>query len=167
MVLKISVSASDLFRVANTLDVALQAVNSALPTELNNSGHQLYYDIVNEVAEQFPEIPPGAIAAAISSREASGLIPSFVIASRDSMVTYVRWVTLRDEKVCKVCGPRDDVIYRIIDVMDIWPAHPNCRCRLERLDISSAMLAAGADLVPGALADIAQGVLEAFARALR
>jgi hypothetical protein len=140
------------------------ALEAVIPGELNSVGHQLHYDIVQEVAEAFPDIPPQAIAAAIDSREATAAIPSFVIASRDPMVTYVTWVTQRDEKVCKICGPRDGVTYRIIDVMDIWPAHPNCRCRLERPGITDAMLAAGLMLLPSALSEVGVAVLAQFSR---
>lgn len=167
MPLRIGVDTSNVLRAALSLDAGLRAVNTALPVEINNAGHELYHDIINEVAAQFPEVPPQAIAAAIYSREASGLIPTYVIASRNNYVTYMRWVTLRDEKVCKICGPRDGVIYRIIDLMDIWPAHPNCRCRIERLEISEAMLAAGAQLLPSAVSRVTSAVLAEFARAFR
>ena len=45
----------------------------------------------------------------------------------DAGVDEVRWVTQHDEKVCKVCRPRDGVKYKIYEV----PAkHRNCRCYL-------------------------------------
>lgn len=146
------------------LQVAEQELQRALPIELNNSGHALAYDVTLAVAEEFPDVPLGVIAAAITSREATDLVPSFTIASRDAMVTYVEWVTQRDEKVCPICGPRDGVIYRIIDVMDIWPAHPNCRCLINRLGITDAMLRAGSELLPDAMQRVAEGLLEHFAR---
>jgi hypothetical protein len=146
------------------LSVTPADIDRALPIELNNAGHQLHYDLINEVADAFPDLPVQVIAAAIESREATAQFPTFSIISRDTMVTYVEWVTKRDEKVCPICGPRDGVTYRIIDVMDIWPAHPNCRCTLERLGITSAMLEAGARLMPEALQNVATGLLEEFAR---
>jgi hypothetical protein len=48
--------------------------------------------------------------------------------------------------------------------MDIYPAHPNCRCRLERLGITDSMLQAGAELLPDAMQRVADGVLEQFGR---
>ena len=166
MALIVRVDASHLLTVGQALEAALQAASMALPTELNNAGHELYHEIVDAVAAEFPEVPPQAIAAAIVSREASGVLPTYVIASADRMVTYLRWVTQRDEKVCKICGPRDGIIYRTIDLMDIWPAHPNCRCRIEQLEISEAMLVAGAQLLPAAMDRVAAAVLAEFARAL-
>ena len=45
----------------------------------------------------------------------------------DAGVDEVIWVTQHDEKVCKVCRPRDGVKYKLFNV----PAkHRNCRCYL-------------------------------------
>lgn len=45
----------------------------------------------------------------------------------DAGVDMVMWVTQHDEKVCKVCRPRDGVKYKLFDI----PAkHRNCRCYL-------------------------------------
>ena len=45
----------------------------------------------------------------------------------DAGMEKVMWITQGDEKVCKVCRPRDRVVYPVFDV----PAkHPNCRCYL-------------------------------------
>lgn len=50
-------------------------------------------------------------------------------AFRDTGVKKVRWVTEQDDRVCKVCGPRDGKVYSI----DKVPPQPHwgCRCRLE------------------------------------
>lgn len=45
-------------------------------------------------------------------------------------VRYVRWVTEKDEKVCKECAPRNNVIYPI-DEFPMLPAHWHCRCHPE------------------------------------
>lgn len=164
MPLRIGVDTTLLKLPALVLQVTPTAIDRALATELNNAGHQLHYNIINEVADEFPDLSPQIIAAAIESREATQQFPQFTIISRDTMVTYVTWVTKRDEKVCPICGPRDGVTFKIIDVMDIFPAHPNCRCTLERLGITDAMLAAGARLMPEAMNNVATGLMEAFGR---
>ena len=46
-------------------------------------------------------------------------------AYHDSGVERVIWITERDEKRCKVCGKRDNVIYDIAKV----PPKPHLRCR--------------------------------------
>lgn len=48
-------------------------------------------------------------------------------AFKDSGTRYIRWVTEKDDRVCAICGARDEVIYPIKE----WPrqpAHWNCRC---------------------------------------
>lgn len=164
MALRLGVDTSLLKGPSLVLQATSMMLDKVLPTELNNAGHQLFYDVVNDVVDAFPELSPQVVAAALESREATQQFPTFSVVSRDNMVTYVTWVTQRDEKVCPICGPRDGVTYRIIDVMDIFPAHPNCRCYLERLGITSAMLEAGARLMPEALEAVASGVLEELDR---
>lgn len=51
-------------------------------------------------------------------------------AFKKAKVRYVRWVTEDDEKVCKTCKPRDNVIYRI-EEFPALPAHWRCRCHPE------------------------------------
>ena len=51
-------------------------------------------------------------------------------AFKDVGVRYVRWVTEDDERVCSVCNPRHNVVYRIDELPEI-PAHWHCRCILE------------------------------------
>lgn len=75
----------------------------------------------------------------------------------ESGAYLVRWITSEDERVCKVCGPRDGTVYRIAKIGDMlkgdvrigdtdrdWlmarprldeiggppPAHPRCRCTI-------------------------------------
>ena len=45
----------------------------------------------------------------------------------DAGVGQVRWITQHDERVCKICRPRDGVIYPLDAVP---PKHHNCRCYL-------------------------------------
>jgi len=52
---------------------------------------------------------------------------AMIQAMQDAGVEYVEWITMRDEKVCNECRPRDGEIYRIDEI----PAkHWGCRCRL-------------------------------------
>lgn len=45
----------------------------------------------------------------------------------DAGVDRVRWITQRDERVCKICRPRDNEVYPLDAVP---PKHHNCRCYL-------------------------------------
>ena len=158
------VDVTPLLNVQYALAISASEIDRAIPIELNSSGHVLFNDVVHEISRDFPDVPTNVIAAALTSREASQMLPSFSISSDETMVTYVEWITSRDEKVCPICGPRDGVVYRIIDVMDIYPAHPNCRCRIERLGITDSMLRAGTELLPDAISRVSEGILEQFAR---
>lgn len=53
-------------------------------------------------------------------------------------IQYVEWVTAEDERVCKICGPRDRKIYRI-QFAPFCPDHPNCRCMLVPVSTKEAM----------------------------
>ncbi|MFR5263960.1 minor capsid protein [Clostridium sp.] len=44
-------------------------------------------------------------------------------------IGLVKWITCMDERTCKVCASRDEVIYPI-DMCPLYPDHPNCRCLL-------------------------------------
>lgn len=48
-------------------------------------------------------------------------------AYRDHGVERVRWVTQHDERVCRKCDERDNLIFSIDNVP---PKHPRCRCYL-------------------------------------
>ncbi len=48
---------------------------------------------------------------------------------RASGTGLVKWITCMDERTCKVCASRDEVIYPI-DMCPLYPDHPNCRCLL-------------------------------------
>ena len=47
------------------------------------------------------------------------------------------WVTEKDERVCEVCGPRDEQIYPLEDFLTMMPAHYHCRCHPEIVDMES------------------------------
>lgn len=164
MAVLLTIDVSDVQGIGRVLQHIQPGLDAALPLEVNEAGLQLFDDVVRLTAERFPDVPPQAIAAALYSTQASHLLPSYTIGARDAELAYVRWVTQRDEKVCKICGPREGRTYPISAVGMIWPAHPNCRCTLERLDLSEAMLAAGYEALPDAMGAVAGGILEHFER---
>lgn len=47
------------------------------------------------------------------------------------------WVTEKDEKVCNICGPRDEQIYPI-ELFPQMPAHWHCRCHPEVVDLEDS-----------------------------
>ena len=52
---------------------------------------------------------------------------AMLAAMDDAKVTWVRWVTMRDERVCNDCRPLDGQVFRLEEVP---PKHWGCRCRL-------------------------------------
>ncbi len=42
-------------------------------------------------------------------------------------VTHMQWHTQKDERVCPICAPKDDMVISIKSG-DRPPAHPRCRC---------------------------------------
>lgn len=50
-----------------------------------------------------------------------------VQAYQNNDVKYVRWVTMKDSRVCADCGSRDGKVYPITSAQ-LHPLHYNCRC---------------------------------------
>ena len=50
-----------------------------------------------------------------------------LVAYKAAKIPYVRWVTQKDDRVCAICGGRDNKVYRI-DRVPPLPAHWRCRC---------------------------------------
>lgn len=61
-------------------------------------------------------------------------IQSRLKAFKDAGIDALVWITEKDEKVCPVCRPRDEQIYPI-EMLPDWPAHWNCRCTLQIVDM--------------------------------
>lgn len=55
-----------------------------------------------------------------------------VKAFKDAGVNRVMWVTEDDEKVCKICGPLDGLVFDLKDAPSLQ--HYRCRCRLVPAD---------------------------------
>lgn len=51
-----------------------------------------------------------------------------IVARALSFVVAVKWVTVRDEKVCQICRPRHGMVYPVNSAPPI-PAHGHCKCR--------------------------------------
>ena len=53
---------------------------------------------------------------------------AMVEAFEDAGIEFVRWITQKDERVCRECGPRDEVIFAIDEIPT---KHYRCRCWLK------------------------------------
>ena len=54
---------------------------------------------------------------------------AYIVYSNTKLVQYVRWVTMRDERVCPRCGPLHGKVYPIGGNPAI-PVHVRCRCQI-------------------------------------
>lgn len=43
-------------------------------------------------------------------------------------IFFVRWIAIKDERLCPICSAGMDKIYRIEEAYALIPAHPYCRC---------------------------------------
>ena len=57
-----------------------------------------------------------------------------IMAYKEQGVKYIKWKTMRDNKVCAECEERDGKIFAIEDIPD---KHYNCRCWFERYEDKS------------------------------
>jgi hypothetical protein len=160
--INISVDMTGLNAVTARLSNIPPQLNAAIPGILNEHGRGMRQRIISQVATDL-QLPPGAVASAIIEHLAStGLDPTYLAHAFDSMLPYVRWVTARDEKVCKICGPRDNVVYLREDAIQIYPAHPNCRCRLQAVGLADDVLHVAPPLVRNAANGAAQDIIRLF-----
>lgn len=47
---------------------------------------------------------------------------------RQNGYRYIYWRTMKDEKVCPICGPRESQPFTVMEFLKRAPAHPRCRC---------------------------------------
>ena len=104
---------------------------------LNLGGAKLYDNVQRALATRFG-IPASQADIALDFMPATEGQPVYTVTGSNDDFPYRRWITQRDEKVCKICGPRHGQIYHLFDTYEIWPAHPNCRCYLQKLNLGGA-----------------------------
>ena len=54
---------------------------------------------------------------------------AYIVYANTKLVQYVRWVTMRDERVCPRCGPLHGKIYPL-GGQPVIPVHVRCRCQI-------------------------------------
>lgn len=150
-----------------TLTAKLRALpgvtDAALRDAVNNTGYEVSKTAVNLIASHIG-VSPNVVEEAITRRAASALSPTYIITADDAKFPMVRWITQRDEKVCKICGPRDGHLFTTMEVRYIFPAHPNCRCQLEKVSIAKEMSAVQEQVGADALKDVADRVIGAVVK---
>lgn len=84
-------------------------------------------DLINSLEPLFDKNRAKRIAETESTRLfAEG---NKLAAAGDGSVGGMQWQTARDDRVCLICGPRDNLVYPKEEVPEC-PAHVRCRCAI-------------------------------------
>jgi len=149
---------------------AMQQMSGQFSTEIsqavNEDDRELYDHSISAISDFF-HIPPETVRYGIDQRYSTSRSTTYTQLGEGEKVPYVQWVTQQDEKVCEICGPRDGEIYPEAEAMEIWPAHPNCRCTLRSIDFGEAMLSVTDETLPPALETTTMEILEGFSDLFR
>lgn len=154
---------SDFGKMEAMLEALPEKIDRALTETVNSAGYEISRNAVNMIASHIGA-SPAAVEQAILRRAASTMDPSYTIEATDAKFPMVRWRTQRDEKVCKICGPRDGHLFTTMEVRYMFPAHPNCRCQLEQVSIARELVAAAPDAEMNILGRGAERVMEVIVK---
>ena len=80
--------------------------------------------VLQDRADALPRNRPWVTGDSVSSA-----VGAMHVSLARALGLAVRWVTERDERVCKICRPLDGMVFATNDV-PTYPAHPRCRCHL-------------------------------------
>jgi SPP1 gp7 family putative phage head morphogenesis protein len=142
-----------------------QAFDYLVPAALNEAGRSLYRDIVYDIYDKLEhKVPQSIIKDAVNIRSATDLVSAYSINAEGPYLPYYRWLTKNDEKVCPICGPRQNEIYPVDIMEEIFPAHPNCRCSFEQIEFTPLLLEAGANNMETAVKRAMDEIMSAFTR---
>jgi HK97 family phage portal protein len=81
--------------------------------------------------EEIQKIASPERALLIAENESVAVITqaAYIVYSNTKLVQYVKWVTMRDERVCPRCGPLHGKVYPLGGQPAI-PVHVRCRCQI-------------------------------------
>lgn len=158
---EIRIDASDLGRLAEHLGKVGETLESQIVPVLNEIGEDLVDQISEAVAAQ-TDVDPDQVLDALRVRPATNFNKVFTIESDQSRFNYVRWMTQEDERVCPICGPMHGIVLRESEAMSRFPAHPNCRCRLDPVAIGDALAGVSEPFVTDALEEAVQNFIDDF-----
>lgn len=158
----LTLETSSLEALISAMDTIEPKLPMMMSAAVNVGGARLTTLAEAALAMRFPEMAPAAIASALTSSLATEDIATYTLAANGADLPYFRWLTQRDEKVCKICGPRDGRIYSTRDAGTLFPAHPNCRCRLDRIGLGSALIDAADAILPEPMQIATDHFLAAF-----
>lgn len=141
-------------------------IDAELPEIINRHGNDILHAAEAVIAERLG-IPVDAVAADLTRHDATPLDAEFELQSEPAdsgRFPYVRWITQGDDKVCPICAPRDGVVYTVAETRYMFPAHPNCRCELEPVDLGGELVSVATDALSEALNSVSNEALDIFTR---
>lgn len=149
------------------LTVKLATVPDRIDAEvapiLNRHGYEMTNDATGLIASRLG-VSDDEVAAGLEQRYATELDPEYEVVSNNEKFRYFRWSTAQDEKVCPICAPRDGLLYSELEIRYSYPAHPNCRCRIEPIDLGGELVTVAEQVMPDAIDKCAQDILDVFSR---
>lgn len=149
------------------LSVKLASVPSRLDDELapilNRRGYEMTNDATGLIAQRLG-VSEDEVAVGLEQRYATELDPEYEVVSNSERFRYFRWHTAQDEKVCPICAPRDGMLFSELEIRYEYPAHPNCRCTIEPVDLGGELTTVAEQVMPDAVNAAAQDILDVFSR---
>lgn len=146
------VSFADAAKMSRQLDNSRDILSSYASVAVNAAGRKLTHRLVRDLKAE-TDIPLYVLRQGFRVKSATKANPVFSILE-NKKVTYVIWRIEHDEDVCRICGPRDGVTYRLEDIQGDFPAHPHCRCHLEEIDVMGLMAGVANSRMPKVLDEL-------------
>jgi SPP1 gp7 family putative phage head morphogenesis protein len=138
-------------------------IDDELAPILNRHGYEMTNEATGLIASRLG-VSEDEVATGLTQRYATELDPEYEVVSNGEKFRYFRWITSQDEKVCPICAPRDGLLYTELEIRYSYPAHPNCRCQLEPVDLGGELVKVAEEVMPGTLNAVAQEILDVFSR---
>lgn len=157
----IKLDISQIIKIGHALPGVQRQLDLAIPPALNVYGGVMYESLVRDLSSTF-EVPAGEVSNALDIIPATPGVPAYAITATNVEFPFVVWVTQRDERVCPICGPREGVQYRLNDALQIFPAHPNCRCSLSQSDLVGELMRIAPELLQTAQEAVLQDLSDRF-----
>jgi hypothetical protein len=151
------VAFSDAAKMSRQLDRSRDILRSYASVAVNAAGRKLTHTLVRDLKAE-TDIPLYVIRQGFRVRSATRDRLVFSI-WENKKVTYVIWRTEHDEDVCRICGPRDGVTYRLEEIQGHFPAHEHCRCGLEDIDVMGLMAGVANRRMPKVLDELRDALM--------
>jgi hypothetical protein len=162
--ISLNIDTVGLLPLQNMLEALPEKVRSAIPGILNTAGSSMRRETGELVARDIGEgVSSAEVISALDPSPATSDNLEYSITSDSRQFGYVRWITMRDEKVCPICARMDGKLFRRDAAKLVWPGHPkNCRCELEPIALGEYVSDATPIVLPRAQAKVFADIVAVF-----